>query len=48
MIDFLKRNIVCAVIGHKLAYAGSCPFTGATYNYCETCHYMIPMEGIYD
>jgi len=48
MIDFLKHKLVCSVIGHKLAYAGSCPFTGVTYNYCETCSYMIPMEEVYD
>jgi len=43
MLSMLKI-IACKVVNHSLVPAGSCPFTGATYQYCERCSAMIPME----
>jgi RNA polymerase-binding transcription factor DksA len=38
-------RIICRIKGHKeLITAGSCPFTGSTYDYCERCGAMIPRE----
>jgi hypothetical protein len=45
----IKENIyglVCKVKGHTLKKAGSCPFTGMTYDYCSRCNKMIPTEEI--
>jgi len=27
-----------------LVQAGTCPFTGSTYEYCERCEVMIPIQ----
>ena len=35
------------IFGHKLVYAGECPFTGARYNYCDKCGQMIPFKEDY-
>lgn len=35
-------RLVCKIIGHNLTEAGSCPFTGRHYDYCERCHGMVP------
>lgn len=43
MIHIVKR-LRCRVFGHKLVQAGTCPFTGSTYDYCEPCGMMIPRE----
>ena len=48
ILDLIKRNTICKARGHNLAYAGSCPYTGATYDYCEACHHMVPREEVYD
>ena len=37
-------GIICYMSNHKLIKAGSCPFTGVTYDYCERCNKMIPIE----
>lgn len=44
LIDFIKYNFICKKVGHNQLNAGSCPFTGVSYNYCSRCNYMIPME----
>lgn len=44
--DMLVANTVCKAIGHKTVEAGTCPFTGATYDYCNRCSHMIPREYI--
>lgn len=31
------KQIRCKVFGHKIVKAGSCPFTGKTYNACKVC-----------
>jgi hypothetical protein len=38
----LVNIIKCKIKGHTLIPAGSCPFTGSTYEYCERCKAMIP------
>jgi hypothetical protein len=38
------KSIVCKAKGHDLVVAGSCPFTGSTYDYCERCKAMIPRQ----
>lgn len=40
----LIKRIKCQFKGHTFEHAGSCPFTGATYMYCNTCNIMAPME----
>jgi hypothetical protein len=37
---------ICYISNHKLTKAGSCPFTGMTYDYCSRCNKMIPTEEI--
>jgi hypothetical protein len=39
-------GIVCAFRSHVLVMAGSCPFTGSIYQYCERCHAMIPTQEV--
>lgn len=43
--DFLG-SIVCMVNGHNLVFAGSCPFTGMSYDYCKRCNRTIPIEEV--
>lgn len=43
MIHLIKK-FKCKFVGHKLLQAGTCPFTGSTYDYCESCGMMIPRE----
>jgi hypothetical protein len=38
--------IKCKFKGHALTHAGSCPFTGMRYDYCERCSAMIPIDWI--
>lgn len=38
------NKIVCKIKGHYLIDAGSCPFTGTAYQYCERCKAMIPVQ----
>ena len=40
-------KIKCNIFGHSLVFAGSCSFTGLSYNYCERCELMLPKEGQY-
>jgi len=35
------KQLFCKIKGHYLVLAGSCPFTGRTYNFCERCTKMI-------
>jgi hypothetical protein len=36
MLKIIKK-ITCKIKGHKLERAGSCPFTGKTYDACIRC-----------
>jgi hypothetical protein len=38
------NKIICKVKGHTLVDAGACPYTGSTYQYCERCTAMIPIQ----
>ena len=38
------KKIVCRIAGHTLVDAGACPYTGSTYQYCERCKSMIPIQ----
>lgn len=40
------NRIICTFKGHIEEYAGSCPFTGQTYNHCTRCNAMIPLQYI--
>jgi len=40
MLNFLK----CRYKGHILKEAGTCPYTGSTYDFCERCESMIPRQ----
>jgi hypothetical protein len=42
----LIKSIVCRFKDHTLIAAGSCPFTGRTYNLCTRCTAMIPVESL--
>ena len=37
MIKYYKDLITCWLLKHKWVSAGSCPFTGKTYDVCERC-----------
>jgi len=43
MINLFK-SIICKFKGHDLEHAGSCPFTGSTYDFCKHCMAMIPRQ----
>jgi len=38
------NRIKCRIKGHILIQAGTCPFTGSTYEYCERCGLMTPIQ----
>lgn len=38
------KSIVCKFKGHTLRFAGQCPFTGSSYQYCERCEVMITLD----
>jgi len=40
----LIKSIICRFKDHVLVAAGSCPFTGRTYQHCTRCMAMIPVE----
>jgi hypothetical protein len=40
----LIKSIICRFKDHILVAAGSCPFTGRTYQHCTRCMAMIPVE----
>lgn len=40
IINFIE-SIKCKFKGHEYVPAGSCPFTGKTYNICIKCTKMI-------
>jgi len=40
----LIKSIICRFKEHILVAAGSCPYTGRTYQLCTRCTAMIPME----
>jgi hypothetical protein len=44
MIKIWFFILICKIKGHNLSPAGSCPFTGRTYDYCERCTGMVPRE----
>lgn len=37
MIKYIIISIICKFKGHTLTDAGSCPYTGKTYNICMRC-----------
>jgi hypothetical protein len=43
-IKNLIKSIICRFKEHILIAAGSCPYTGRTYQLCTRCTAMIPME----
>jgi hypothetical protein len=45
MITILFKYLICKFFGHRLNSAGSCPYTGLAYDYCERCESMIPKSG---
>jgi hypothetical protein len=38
------KSVVCKIKGHALKFAGQCPFTGSSYEYCERCEAMITLD----
>ena len=36
--------VVCRYKKHILKEAGTCPYTGSTYDFCERCESMIPRQ----
>lgn len=44
MISYFINSIVCKLKGHTLRQAGTCPFTGSTYDVCMRCLIMIPIQ----
>lgn len=40
----LIKALICGIKEHKLVMAGTCPFTGSTYQYCKRCSAMIPIQ----
>jgi hypothetical protein len=48
MIKLFINIIKCKIYGHSLIPAGSCPYTGSTYNLCEKCEIMIPVDKAVD
>jgi hypothetical protein len=38
------KSIKCKFVGHSLQFAGQCPFTGSSYEYCERCELMITSD----
>lgn len=41
----MLNKLICLIKGHSLKMAGECPFTKKTYNFCERCHKMFPING---
>jgi hypothetical protein len=48
MLNKTISIIKCKFKGHTLIAAGSCPFTGSSYEYCERCGVMIPIQKAVD
>jgi hypothetical protein len=46
MLKLIINRVICKVASHKEVSAGSCPYTGMRYNYCERCELMIPIDYI--
>ena len=44
MIKNLFNRVKCYFVGHNLIEAGSCPYTGSIYDYCDKCNLMTPRE----
>jgi hypothetical protein len=40
----MMNKIICKIKGHTLVAAGTCPYTGSAYQYCERCTAMIPIQ----
>jgi hypothetical protein len=38
------KVLICKIKDHNLVRAGTCPYTKLTYDYCERCSAMIPLE----
>jgi hypothetical protein len=44
MIKHYFNRVKCYFSGHNLIEAGSCPYTGSVYDYCDKCEMMFPRE----
>lgn len=44
MINIIKNIIVCKIKNHILTSAGTCPYTGNTYNMCNRCTKMFIVD----
>lgn len=40
---YIKR-LICKIKGHKLTKAGSCPFTGLSYDACTRCNSLLAKQ----
>jgi hypothetical protein len=38
------KAFICKIKEHNMMPAGSCPFTGKTYNICSRCNKMIAKQ----
>jgi hypothetical protein len=44
MFENFLNGIICRFKGHVLREAGTCPYTGSTYDVCTRCLIMIPIQ----
>ena len=44
MFKNFLNGIICRFKGHVLREAGTCPYTGSTYDVCTRCLIMIPIQ----
>jgi hypothetical protein len=44
MIKYIINSIKCKIKGHSYVSAGSCPYTGKTYNGCTKCGNTIVVD----
>lgn len=40
------KAILCKINGHTLTGAGSCPFTGKSYDVCTRCNKLIEVKNV--
>lgn len=38
------NSLICKIKSHMLEKAGSCPFTGKTYDVCKRCNKMVEVH----
>jgi len=44
VIKFILLRTICIFKGHNFISAGTCPFTGSTYDLCKRCTLIIPQQ----